>query len=443
MRPLVATLATTGLPLLVGLRWVAGPLALRVGLGGLLGVAFLGMGALVGGLVGAVLPGTALALAVAYAAGPRWRSKFEGEDATPAATRRLLVAVLVVGGVLVLMAVWRPVAWWDGWMIWSLKAKALAATGDFSGPVFTNPVYGTSHPDYPPLLSCWQAVAYLLQGTSEVSWPLQVQLAVLWTVGGLALVSLASRWGTGAVLVLGAWVLAPHLVRQMLSGYADVPMALFVVTGAATLWIGPRTGSVVPAGLLLGAGALTKNEGLPLALLVVAPLLFTEEVRSRALRVGAVLLALFLPWGVFARVRGYSNDLATAVQDDPVGPVTMLARIPVVAFELSRELLWPLRWALLTLACVGVIALTRRVSAPLVATTVGSLGLFAAIYVTAAVDFDFLVEFSVARVVTTPLGFLALAAAWSLAEPPPPDPLGAGTNTDIGRPASRRERLLR
>lgn len=443
MRPLAATLATTGLPLFVGLRWVAGPRALRFGMGGLLGVAFLGIGALLGGLVGAVLPGAALVLTLAYVLGPRWRFVLDGEDAVGPTARRLVVAVLVVGAVLLLLAVWRPVAWWDGWMIWSLKAKALAATGDFSGPVFTNPVYGTSHPDYPPLLSCWQAVAYLLQGTSEVSWPLQVQLAFLWTMGGLTLVSLASRWGTGAVLIFGAWVFAPHLVRQMLSGYADVPMAMFLVAGAAALWIGPRGGSMAPAGVLLGAGALTKNEGLPLALLVLIPLLFSAEFRSRALRVGAVLIVAYLPWGIFVRVRGFANDLASAVGDDPVGPGTILARVPVVAFELSRELLWPLRWALLTLACVAVIALTRRVCAPLAATTLGSLGLFSVIYVTAAVDFDFLVEFSVDRVVTTPLGFLALAAAWSLRPVGLTEPSGLDASVETGHPTRPRERLLR
>jgi len=328
-------------------------------------------------------------------------------------------------------------------MIWSLKAKAIAATGDFSGPVFTDPVYATSHPDYPPLLSCWQAVAYLLQGTSEVSWPLQVQLAFLWTVGGLALVSLGSRWGTGAVLIIGAWVFAPHLVRQMLSGYADVPMALFLVAGAAALWIGPRAGSPVAAGILLGAGALTKNEGLPLALLVLVPLLFVVAFRARALQAGALLLAVSLPWGIFARARGFANDLATAVQNDPVGPSTMLARVPVVVVELSRELLWPLRWAVLTLACVAVIALTRRVSWPLISTTLGALGLFAAIYVTAAVDFDFLVEFSVDRVVTTPLGFLALAAAWSLAQAAPDAASAPAADTGVGHTARPHERLLR
>src|SRR4029453_16708108 len=140
--------------------------------------------------------------------------------------------------------------------------------GHFFGPVFTSPVFGYSHQDYPTLLPAWQALAYLVSGQLTVSWPLQFQLAWLWTAAAIGLVSaVSSQWGRRSLFV-AAWICAPRVIYWTMSGCADVPMAFFLVAGVVVLLISPSQPPVV-AGLLLGACALSKNEGLPLAVLAV------------------------------------------------------------------------------------------------------------------------------------------------------------------------------
>jgi len=424
IRSVLAALLTTALPAAVGARWFLGSPALRFGLGTLVGVAFLGAGAAVGAVAGLLLPGAAAGLLVAVALAPRLRLDLSDSRAADTDRRRavLLGLVAAVGAVLLTLSVFRPVAWWDGWMVWSMKAKALAASGNFSGPVFTDPVYATSHPDYPPLFSAWQSVAYLLQGTSEVSWPLQLQLAWLWTAGAAGLVALAARRSFAPAVVVLAWVTAPHLVRQALSGYADVPMALLLVAGAALLHlpldgVDPRRRTWV-AGVWLAAGALCKVEGLVLALLVAAPLLAVRGRRGDGLRAGALAAASYLPWAIFVRVQGFSNDIASGFSESTPTVATMVARVPVVALWIGREVLWPLRWSVLVLGCAALLVLVRRVPWPLIATTMLSFGVFAAVWVTTPLDFDFHIRYSADRVVTAPLGFLALAAAVSLTRAP-------------------------
>ena len=167
---------------------------------------------------------------------------------------------------LALLARFRPIPAWDGWMNWSIKAKALAFDGHFYGPVFKASVFNYSHQDYPPLLPAWQALAYVISGQPTVSWPLQFQLAWFWTAGAVALVSLASRHWGGASLFMLAWVCAPQVLYWTMAGYADVPLAFFLVAGVAVLLLSTIQSPAV-AGLLLGACALSKNEGLPVAVM--------------------------------------------------------------------------------------------------------------------------------------------------------------------------------
>lgn len=444
IRSLLAAVLTTALPTMVGARWFRGPAAARYGLGSLVGVGALGAGAVLGAMAGLLLPGAAAGVVVAWVLGPRLALDLgtPADEAGDRLLRVLLGVVGVVGLALLAMSLFRPVAWWDGWMTWSLKAKSLALTGDYSGAVFAEPIYAQSHPDYPPLLSAWQAVAYVLQGTSEVSWPTQLQLAWLWTAGAAGLVTLAARWGRGAALVALAWAAAPHLVRQQMSGYADVPMALFLVAGAALLVRRGHPRQAWLAGGLLAVGALIKLEGLPLALLVAAPMLLLPDRRADALRAGAVVVGAFLPWAAFVRLQGFTNDLAAGLGETAPGLATMAGRVPVVAFWVARELLWPLRWSLLTLSCVAVLVLVRRAPWAMVASAALSLGAFALVYVTSPLDFDFHIRFSMDRVVTAPLGFLAVATAsavgaWSSRAPSRtggssrPEPAAGGSQPSV------------
>lgn len=410
MRLALAALVTTIVPTLVGVCLVRGGPALRFGLGGILGIAILGLGTMLGGLAGSAETGAIVSMVAALAA-TRWIPRPEGAVRTSPPLLPLL-AVLAVGVFLLVIAWSRPVSKYDGWAFWSLKAKAIASTGDFSSPVFTEPEYEYSHRDYPPLLPSWQALSYRISRDQTIGFPTQFQLAWLWTSAGVALVSLAGRRRTLIGFTLFAWLLAPQVVEEAVSGYADVPMALFLIAGIGALLRSEELG-MVPGAILIAAAALTKSEGLVFALAALAPLCLAHNYRKRALvSLGVVFLA-FAPWLAFTSSHGLTGDVtrpplqAGNIDPDP-DPVE---RFPTVVKELGVRSTKASDWGVLVPAALLSAALTRFRPWPLAA---GMLLAFIA-WIVFYLGTPFLIEYhlltSADRVLIAPLGLLALAAS--------------------------------
>jgi hypothetical protein len=410
MRLAAAALATTGVPMLVGSRWVVGSWYVRLSLGGLIGVVFLSVGSYLGALAGVLPVGALVGLAAAWLIGPQVSWAPRTAAPSPLA-RRVLSLVLVAGGVLLLLSLFRPVAHWDAWFQWSIKAKALADAGGFYAPVFLNPVYEYARPEYPPLLASWQAVAYLISGDLTVSWPLQFQQAWLWTVGGIGLLLLTLSHGRWAFAMPAAWLLSPQVVWQSIQGYADVPMALLILTGTLVVWKAPdRLPNHVVGGVLLAGGALMKNEGLPLVAVILACLLLGRSLHPRLLVAPAVVLCLFLPWLVFTRL----NQLATDIIVERRSIIAELGtRIPLIAGRMTSAMLSPMLWGMLTPGALATMASRRRVDVRLAAAAVLTLLPFVGIYLVTPYDLPFHLTVSVHRVLITPIGLLALAAGVS------------------------------
>ena len=420
MRPLLAVLLTTVPTAVTGRRWVHGSEPFRTALGSLIGIAALAWGAIVGGLLGFVVPGAAAGLAAAWVAGPavRRRSALRAERRGTAVIAAALV-VLVVGGVLTTLAFWRPVPRWDAWAIWSLKAKAIASLDGFDNAVFTSPAYAYSHQDYPPLLSAWQAVAYRISGDLRVSYPTQVQLAWLWTAGALAILGLVARWRAPPRLILLAWAVAPQVIHQALTGYADVPMALFLVAGAAAFAdaidgedAGGRAG-ILPAAVLLAAASLTKEEGALFAGAFLVPFVVIARTRRRALVTGAVVAAALAPWFAFTRANGLVSDFIRQRPGAPgvAGPVSPLGRLPQVLSSIGGQIVRLGGWALLIPACAVAVLWLRGRIGPLVVAAGAAFAALTAVYLVSPYDITWHLSRSVDRTVVAPLGLLALAAS--------------------------------
>jgi hypothetical protein len=417
LRAAVALVITVVVPTMVGMRWFGGDAVTRLGFGGLVGIVLAGVGAMIAGLLGvpaAPISGPIAGLVIGGLIGPRVRLDVGRLPPLADEHRRLLLLVLVIGVALALLALARPVAGWDGWAIWSLKAKAFAATGGFAGPVFTDPVYAYAHADYPPLLSAVQGALYRLAGSTDAGWPLQVHLVWWWACGVLALTGFARRRGTAALLLLLSWAVAPHLVRQVISGYADVPMAMLLLCGAALLsQMSPARWA--PAALLLAGAGLTKNEGLLLALAVVAAVaVWHPERRRAAAGAAAATVVVFAPWAAFVWLGEISNDVVAGLTAQPPVALDILARLPVAFAAVLREVVWAPRWGFLVLACSIVLVWAGARARGLLVAALAGLMLFVAIYAITPRDFDWHVEGSIDRVVTAPLGLLALAAACSV-----------------------------
>jgi hypothetical protein len=401
VRPVIAALVTTLVPTLVGRRWIDGSRALRWGAGGLLGFVILGWGAMMGGLFGSVLPGAAAALVIAWFAGPRLRLLLSG-DGSPS-----WVAVGVVGAfgaVLLVMSLWRPVPAWDAWAIWSMNGKALAQYDSFDNPAFLASEY--SRRFYPPLLPAWQAVSYQIAGDYTRSFPTQFQLAWLWTAGALALLGVAWRRRSPFRPVLVAWAVSPVVLLQVMKGYADVPMAMFAVTGAALLFAAMEENeSMVAAAILLGGASATKAEGAVLAVVIIAALMVWRRRRRAALSAAAVSVAVVLPWIVFAAVNGLSGYLSRDRVDE-----TLLGRVPTIAGSFAGEVFDPASWGVLVPAILIIFAISRPRGVAVTAGLAGMAAIFL-LYVFTPFRIEWLLPRSATRVLIAPVGLLALAAA--------------------------------
>jgi hypothetical protein len=220
-----------------------------------------------------------------------------------------IVSLLAIGVVLVAaLEVFRikPLAEYDGWAMWGMKARAIALLGG-TRDVFASDAYERLHLEYPLLLPALHALPLqLADGFSSNT----VVLSCL--VVGLA--GLLALWGVlrdrvrPVLLVpfLAAIATAPAFFGQLATGYADVPLAVFVAAGSVALarWLVDHDVAWLALGtLFLAAAVLTKNEGLLFAFAAFGALLATADERRRAVLIaGAVLLSAYTPWRAYVAI---------------------------------------------------------------------------------------------------------------------------------------------
>ena len=336
----------------VGYLWVRAdgvrrPWPLVLVLSHLVGSAILGVGVTLGLVLTnhtwlpAILATYFLAGAVALLRGRR-QTPAEPADAVPEPeptgnpwVERLLWALILVGlGTAVARLVLLPTDW-DGWAIWQLKARAIAA-GDLHR-LLISPQYAYAHPDYPllvPTQSWWLSGGTFTEKIGQgVDFLFFLDLLVVFYYEArerasktVALVGLA---------VLLSW--AP-LLKHSASGFADVPMAAFCLAATCALlrrefWL---------AGVLLCGAALTKNEGLftlaAAGVLVVLLPGYRANPRAWAALAAALLLAL-LPWTVMKHRWELHADLLDPSQW-PKDPFHVLpGRAVTIAKRFVREAL--------------------------------------------------------------------------------------------------------
>jgi hypothetical protein len=417
MRLALAAFVTTILPTVIGSRWLAGPASVRYGLGTLVGVALVSLGVITGGLTDAIVPAVSIIAAAGWLLGPRFRVSVQRSTPADSATTNALFFIGAVGCCLMALAVFRPIPEWDGWMNWSIKAKALALDGNFRGPVFTSSVFVYSHQDYPPLFSAWQALSYIISGDFTVSWPLQFQLAWLWTTAAIGLVSaVSSQWGKGSLFIM-AWVCSPQVIFWVMAGYADVPLAFFLLGGVVLLLL-PSPQPAVVAGLLLGACALTKNEGLPLALAAVLTISWFSVAPRISLAALGILVGIWIPWFLFTYGMGLSNDVINAEDLRPARVIGLLPRTITIAEAWVSELFTFRRWGFLAIAACLAFVLRWKPRRDLVVAILASIVLLTFVYVVTPRNLVRQLGNSLGRVAIAPMGLLALSMATARIAPP-------------------------
>ena len=160
----------------------------------------------------------------------------------------------------------KPLDDYDAWAIWGVKAKALALFGWADPSFFAAGVADPLQRAYPLLLPSLEAVAARTMGGFDPRL-IHLQFLLLAVAGFAALHALLRDRVPWWLLwpALAALAAAPAFSGQLLTAYADVPLAVFVAAGllAAARWLddgAPRT--LALATLFFAAAGLTKSEGI-------------------------------------------------------------------------------------------------------------------------------------------------------------------------------------
>ena len=340
-----------------------------------------------GALIGVAISPTVLALlavvAIAIAAIRLRRRPMAPALEGPRTTRVELllgaVPAAIIGWTLLVAArttAAKPLAEWDGWVLWATKARVLYAHPDDGAAILQSGFYGA--PSYPLGLPALEATTMRAVGSFDGTL-LDVQLALLVAAAVVGILVLLRRVAHPVVigLALLATLASPQLAYQLTTNYADVPLAFLTALGvvAGAVWVvggeQRRTWQLACFTVFLAAASLTKNEGLVFAAAAVAGLLVVTAVTRNgareALAAAAGFAALVAPWRLYAA----ANNLET--HDYNLGDLLDLPllrdradRVAPAASELISEMAaldsWGLSLVLIVLSVATALLTRRRVA---------------------------------------------------------------------------------
>jgi hypothetical protein len=249
-----------------------------------------------------------------------------------------------------------PIEEWDAWAIWALKGRALYELG-LADPAFFASASNT-HSAYPLLIPALEAIQFRAMGTFDPQ-AIHIQflligVALVAGIGG-ALYDLASPWLLWPSLV--AIATAPAVLGELLTAYADIPLAAFfaVGTAAAARWlVSNERWALAAASLLYAAALLTKYEAMVFVacafLALVAALAHRRELRARGKPLVPAAVAAATPLAVW-RVYVAAYDLETGHAGP--GDFAFQSEIFVIALRrLIGETLDVTSWGYLVVASV-------------------------------------------------------------------------------------------
>ena len=323
-----------------------------------------------------------------------------------------------------------PLNRYDAWAIWALKGHALYSFGWADPVVFAGASYRFANLDYPLLLPSLEAIDFRAMGAFDTRL-LHVQFLLFLVAAVLALVSLLRDVVPPLVLwssVL-AIALAPAVFDQLLTAYADVPLALVFAVGVAAIarWLKTdERWSLAVATLCFAGALLTKNEGSLVVFAVYLGLLVVARQRRRALLAAAAVdVALFVPWRIYVAAHHIHDINYSFLNSFDYGHIHGRAGVGPIAFRtLGNQMIDPGQWGLLVpiaAAIVVVSLITGPRALPLFAVVwslVSWLGL-SWIYVISHYEYSYYLDSTKERVVASiVLGLAALtpliaADAWT------------------------------
>jgi hypothetical protein len=280
----------------------------------------------------------------------------------------IVAAFVLVFGAFALVGLWSawkmPLGEWDAWSIWARKADMLTGHDTLVTEFWASDSYIWIHQDYPIQIPVWEALHFRARGSFETVALLRhfwlFGVAFVWAVAYLLRERVRPLVWAPLLLLVAA---APGVWDQLLSGYADVPMAIFGSLGAIALalWLGGAGDRhLVLAAIMLAATAGTKNEGLMVAvalLLVAGAVALAEKLPIKRLGIAAAAVAVtILPWRVWTAAHHIEGDMPVLKGLDPTYLLGRTERLWPAIHDVAHEVGEPERWQYLFALAVPVIA---------------------------------------------------------------------------------------
>lgn len=328
---------------------------------------------------------------------------------------------------------------YDAWNLWMRKANLLFFGSHLPVAVFKSHAEGYIQAYYPlgfPLLLAahMRAIgAYETSVVHVVEWVLLV--AFVWA--GAFLASRVTRPAVWAALLPGVVFL---VYGQASTGYADVPVALFLCLAvlATGIWLERRRRSDLWVACLLLAGATQiKNEGFIGALIVLAVACCyllaerrTSAIRELAIGAAGVVLVAILPWRLWLVAKHIPSDHSLGETFNPVYLIDHFNRVwpSLKALENQITIQTSASIFIVIALALALLRLRGRTSHPLSGfyLAVGLLyflSLLAAYWTSPFGDsgLPFYIQTTIFRIVPGGLAFICIAAIVHLSSAEPED----------------------
>lgn len=319
-------------------------------------------------------------------------------------------------------------AGFDTWNLWMRKANLMFFGAHLPLTIFKSHAEGYIQAYYPlgyPLLLAAHMRAMGVYETSTVHvivWMLL--LSFVWA--GAFLASQVTRPLVWAALLPGTVFL---VYQQASSGYADIPVAIFLCLGvlATGIWLERRRrADLWVACLLLAGAAQIKNEGYigAIVILFVAGCYLLRWWRLAAIRDlvfggGGVVLLAILPWRIWLKANHIQGDHSLGETFNPVYLVDHFSRVwpALKALEAQMSNQASTSWFIVIALALALLRFRGRSHHPLSSfyLAVGLLyflSLLAAYWTSPfnEAGLPFYIETSVFRIVPGGLGFICIGA---------------------------------
>jgi hypothetical protein len=345
----------------------------------------------------------------------------------------LLIAALTV--LALGLALWIPYRGGDGIWVHAFKARHLLAFPSAANPIFHDPNIVHCN-EYSPLWAASLLVFFArLGGGFYAPWP---HLALVFFFPSLMLIVYGAlrQWVAPRVAnwLTAIFALTPGYgfpLGGAYSHYVDIPLSTFYVAASVLLVRHLRRGApgALPLAVLFGmAMTYTKNEGLPvfviLAIGVAIAALADRNAPARPWRAGLIALAAsfwMLPFHLIFRGQIRTTHYQIWFRDLSFDTLILnLPRLPIIAWEMLRELANPAHWGPWWWAvAIALVLVARGRRLPhawlLLAPVVTVLGASAFVYWQDFMDFRDHIRWSLDRIVlqVVPLAALFFAATWA------------------------------